>query len=113
MKQHYRYRSITPRLLEALSEAPVVLLQGTRQCGKSTLVQSIIEDRGGRYVSLDDDDARLFATTDPQGFVDALPFNSAIDEIQRAPNLLLAIKRSVDKQRVPGRFLLTDRKSVL
>lgn len=76
-------------------------------------MQSIIEDRGGRYVSLDDDDARLFATTDPQGFVDALPFNSAIDEIQRAPNLLLAIKRSVDKQRVPGRFLLTGSTNVL
>lgn len=80
---------------------PVVCLLGPRQCGKSTL--SRLCEPGRHYVSLDDSVYLDFALADPQGFVDDLPEQVAIDEVQRAPELSLAIKRSVDANRKPCR----------
>ena len=95
----------------ALSDTPVVCLLGPRQCGKSTLARHCEPDR--HYVSLDDKAYLDLARQDPEGFVNDLPERVAIDEVQRAPELALAIKRSVDANRKSGRFLLTGSANLL
>lgn len=99
-------RRIEPRIAEALLDTPVVLLAGPRQAGKTTLVRHIAAQQGLRYLTLDDGLTLLSAREDPVGMVRSLD-RAVIDEIQRAPQLLLAIKKSVDEDRRPGRFLLT------
>ena len=99
-------RRIEPRIAEALLDTPVVLLAGPRQAGKTTLVRQIAEQQGLRYLTMDDQLTLLSAREDPVGMVRSLD-RAVIDEIQRAPELLLAIKKSVDEDRRPGRFLLT------
>ena len=99
-----------PRLIElciceALLDTPVVLILGPRQAGKTTLVRHMA-GATMRYVTLDDAASLLSARRDPEGFVKGLD-RAVIDEIQRAPELLLAIKKSVDQDRRAGRFLLT------
>lgn len=98
-------RGIKPRIAEALRDTPVVLLVGPRQAGKTTLVRQVAEE-GLRYLTLDDELTLLSAREDPVGMIRSLD-RAVIDEIQRAPQLLLAIKKSVDEDRRPGRFLLT------
>ncbi len=107
----YIPRRLTPMLREALLDTPVVCLLGPRQCGKSTLVRHCDPDRP--YINLDDRNYLNLALEDPEGFIDTLPDQVAIDEIQRAPELTLAIKRSVDANRRPGRFLLTGSANLL
>lgn len=100
-------RLIAPHLLEAMRDTPVVLLAGPRQAGKTTLVKEIAGNSGEfRYLTLDDALTLLSAQEDPVGMIRSLD-RAVIDEIQRAPGLLLAIKKSVDEDRRPGRFLLT------
>jgi len=96
---------------EALEDSPVVMLIGPRQCGKTTLVRDIIGD-GRRYSTLDDEAQLQAATADPVGLVRDMD-NGVIDEVQSAPALLRAIKRSVDENRRPGRFLLTGSANIL
>lgn len=98
-------RRIEPRIAEALADTPVVLLAGPRQAGKTTLVRKVAES-GLRYLTMDDELTLLSAREDPVGMIRSLD-RAVIDEIQRAPALLLAIKKSVDEDRRPGRFLLT------
>ena len=98
-------RRIEQRLAEALLDTPVVLLAGPRQAGKTTLVRQVAA-KGLRYLTLDDELTLLAARADPVGLIRSLD-RAVIDEIQRAPQLLLAIKKSVDEDRRPGRFLLT------
>jgi predicted AAA+ superfamily ATPase len=102
---HYS-RLIEPRLAEALLDTPVVLLAGPRQAGKTTLVKQIAQQQGLRYLTMDDELTLLSAREDPVGMIRGLD-RAVIDEVQRAPQLLLAIKKSVDEVRRPGRFLLT------
>ncbi|MET9328911.1 ATP-binding protein [Tsukamurella sp. NPDC003166] len=95
---------------------PVVVIEGARQVGKSTLATMLVEGsrRAARYLTLDDELLRNAAQSDPQAFVDQLPDGMlVIDEIQRAPELLLPIKASVDRNRTPGRFLLTGSADLL
>ena len=99
-------RRIEPRIAEALQDTPVVLLAGPRQAGKTTLVRQIAEQQGYSYLTMDDALTLLSAQEDPVGMIRSLD-RAVIDEIQRAPELLLAIKKSVDEDRRPGRFLLT------
>jgi predicted AAA+ superfamily ATPase len=99
-------RLIQARLNEALADTPVVLLAGPRQSGKTTLVRQLAAEPGVRYLTLDDDLTLLSARQDPTGMIRSLD-RAVIDEIQRAPKLLLAIKKSVDEDRRHGRFLLT------
>lgn len=98
-------RQIGSRIAEAMQDTPVVLLAGPRQAGKTTLVRHI-SDNGARYLTLDDELTLMSAREDPVGMIRSLD-RAVIDEIQRAPSLLLAIKKSVDEDRRPGRFLLT------
>lgn len=98
-------RLLKARIAEALTDTPVVLVAGPRQAGKTTLVRQIAE-QGLRYLTLDDELTLLSAMEDPVGLVRSLD-RAVIDEIQRAPQLLLAIKKSVDEDRRAGRFLLT------
>jgi predicted AAA+ superfamily ATPase len=98
-------REITPKLMEALEEDPVVFLRGPRQAGKTTLAASLKDGR--QYHTLDDLATLAAAKSDPEAFVAGLADRVVIDEVQRVPELLLAIKRQVDQERVPGRFLLT------
>ena len=90
----------------ALTDTRIVAIVGPRQSGKTTLARRIAEDDGRAFVTLDDDQSRRFARDDPVGFVRGLQ-PAVIDEIQRAPDLILAIKREVDENPSPGRFLLT------
>ncbi len=99
-------RLIELRLAAALQDTPVVLLAGPRQAGKTTLVRQIAQQQGLRYLTMDDELTLLSAREDPVGMIRGL-HRAVIDEIQRAPQLLLAIKKSVDEDRRPGRFLLT------
>src|SRR6516165_4067312 len=92
---------------DALADTRVVVVNGARQVGKSTLAELIVaRSVGARDLFLDDDAVRAAADADPSAFVrhDGLLM---IDEIQRVPELLLAIKREVDRDTRPGRFLLT------
>jgi predicted AAA+ superfamily ATPase len=106
-------RHIRPSLVSALAEARVVCLLGARQAGKTTLVRSVAdEEHPSRYISLDEPAALEVARTDPTGFV-AGAERLVIDEVQRAPDLLLAIKRIVDSNPARGQFLMTGSANIL
>ncbi|RMB09032.1 ATP-binding protein [Eilatimonas milleporae] len=96
---------------EALSDTPVVLIVGPHRVGKTTLVRKMQEE-GRDYITLDDQTVLEAAQSDPAGFIRGLD-RAIIDEIQRAPDLLLAIKKTVDDDYRPGRFLLTGSANVL
>lgn len=106
-------RFVQPRLEEALADTPVVLIHGPRQCGKTTLARQVGATAGYAYVSFDDDVALAAAQADPVGFVGDLPDRTVLDEVQRAPWLFTALKTAVDRQRTPGRFILTGSANVL
>lgn len=109
--QPYLKRHLEGVLAEALADTPVVCILGPRQCGKSTLAMHAAPDQ--TYVSLDDPNTYQLASVDPKGFVGELPEYVTIDEVQRVPELTLAIKQSVDANRKPGRFLLTGSADLL
>lgn len=94
----------------ALKDTPVVMVTGPRQCGKTTLVREFSDSH--RYITLDDDTVMAAARSDPGGFVRGVD-RVIVDEVQRVPDLLRAIKKSVDVDRRPGRFLLTGSANVL
>lgn len=101
----YLSREIAPRLARAMQTMPVVVLSGLRQAGKSTLLQrekSIAAERS--YRTLDDFAVLAAARTNPESLLED---TVTLDEVQRCPELLLAIKRSVDERRLPGRFVLS------
>ena len=114
-------RFIESRFDEALEDSPVVLIQGPRQCGKTTFAQMVCApeflpgrvstgnamSRGYGYLSLDDDVVRAGAEMDPMGFIDDLPERVVLDEVQRAPGIFTALKLAVDQRRTHGRFVLT------
>ena len=101
------------RLKEALRDTPVVLVHGPRQCGKSTLTRMAGDALGYTYFSFDDAALLLAAESDPAGFVADLPARVILDEVQRVPGLFLPIKTAVDRNRKPGRFILTGSANVL
>lgn len=108
-------RNLYSHLLAALQDMPVVLLNGARQTGKSTLVKTLAKQFSfSHYFTLDDMSVLSSIRQDAAGFVSGLPDHLIIlDEIQRAPELLLAIKNHVDQHRRVGRFLLTGSANVL
>lgn len=108
-------RNIYQRAEEALSDTPVVLLQGARQTGKTTLARALGErsTHPRRYVTLDDAAALAAARSNPTAFLEGLGGRVTVDEVQFAPMLFPAIKALVDRSRSPGRFLLTGSANVL
>ena len=90
-------RPLRTELQTALTDTPVVALLGPRQCGKTTLVRTFAPGRA--YVSLDEEALHKTARSDPTGFIASLPDPTTVDEVQRAPDLLQAIKLAVDRDR--------------
>ncbi|MDX8379877.1 MAG: ATP-binding protein [Gallionella sp.] len=104
-------RAIMSALKEAIKDTPVVCLLGPRQCGKTTLARMLEPKRA--FVTLDEEKYYSVASMDPDGFINSLPDKVIIDEVQRVPELLSAIKAAVDRNRSPGRFLLTGSANLL
>ena len=104
-------RYIKPKVEEALKDTPVVCLLGPQQVGKSTLCQQLGADRS--YVTFDDQATLTTARQDPTGFIQSLLPFVTLDEVQRVPEILLAIKAEIDRNRKPGRFLLTGSANLL
>jgi predicted AAA+ superfamily ATPase len=107
-------RHLSATVAEALKDTPVVLLVGARQTGKSTLVRSLLGERPARrYLTLDDQGVLDAARSDPAGFLAGFDGPIILDEIQKAPELFPAMKAVVDRDRMPGRYLLTGSANVL
>lgn len=106
-------RNLLLPLREAVGDTPVVLVNGARQVGKSTLVQALADSFDARYLTLDDATVLAAARAAPAEFLAGLSGSVIIDEVQRAPELFIALKAAVDRDRRPGRFLLTGSANVL
>lgn len=107
-------RNARRAVVEALADTRVVLISGARQTGKSTLAMSIARDEHpADFITLDDEGQRAAAQADPRGFLARRTGPVVIDEIQRVPELLLAIKMAVDRDDTPGQFLLTGSANIL
>jgi predicted AAA+ superfamily ATPase len=106
-------RGVTQRVLEALSDTPVVVVNGPRQAGKTTLVRSRPYAGRAEVVTLDDVATRQAAGYDPRAFLDRSIDTLVVDEAQLEPALFRAIKAEVDRDRRPGRFLLTGSSRLL
>lgn len=107
-------RHLTPVIRESLGYFRIVEIQGARQSGKTTLARLLAQERGGRVVSLDDPVLRAAAAEDPLAFVEQHPEGLlVIDELQRVPELVLALKRAVDADQRRGQFLVTGSANLL
>jgi predicted AAA+ superfamily ATPase len=103
-----------PSALAAIGDTPAVLISGPRQAGKSTLVKYIAgKEYPASYISLDDVLVLSSAVSDPAGFISRYKLPIVIDEVQKAPALLSAVKTVIDRNRKPGMFILTGSANVL
>src|SRR5205809_7852439 len=101
-------RYLASEIAVAFRDTPVIFLNGARQTGKTTLArQTRLSGKPLQYLTLDDDSALAAAKTSASGFIAGLVGPTILDEVQRAPELFLAIKAAVDRKRRPGRPLLT------
>lgn len=107
-------RNVRPTVVEALTEARAVCLLGARQSGKSTLARAISErEHPAEYLTLDNDATRRSALEDPTGFIAGVSGPAVIDEVQRVPDLMLAIKERLDTNNERGQFLLAGSANIL
>jgi hypothetical protein len=107
-------RHLHPLVEKSLADFPVVLITGARQVGKSTLAQALLARTWpATYLSLDDRTLLDAALGDPDAFLAANPPPLVVDEVQRAPDLLRAIKKRVDRERKAGQYLLTGSANLL
>ena len=107
-------RNIIENLFQAMADTPAVLINGARQTGKSTLAQTPELMRDGRqYLTFDDPGVLAAARRDPGGFIAGLNSPVVLDEIQHVPELFPVIKLAIDRNREPGRFLLTGSANVM
>jgi len=109
----YIHRQIKTRILDALKDTPVIIVNGPRQSGKSTLVKNVLAGEVFNYYTFDDATTLSAAKRDPQGFIEGLIGVSIIDEVQMVPEILKAIKLTVDNDRTPGRFILTGSADIM
>lgn len=104
-------RLVSSALIERLRVMPAVVVTGARQTGKSTLVSQLVPGKRS-YATFDDLDVQDAARRDPESLVGGSgPIT--LDEVQRAPEILRAVKRAIDRDRKPGRFLLTGSANLL
>jgi predicted AAA+ superfamily ATPase len=106
-------RNIKTDILTAAQDTPVIMVNGARQTGKSTLMKGLFPTNSPAYVTLDDMHTLGSARSGPQAFIESLPERVILDEIQRVPELILPIKLSVDQNRKPGRFFITGSANVM
>ncbi len=101
-------RCVEGELRDVLRVSRAAAITGPRQAGKSTLARQL-QGAGvvPNYFSLDDAPTRTAARVDPDGFVLSLARPAVIDEVQRVPELMLAVKQILDRDPTPGQFLLT------
>lgn len=112
MKEIYLPRTLSDRVERHLGQFPVVVVAGARQTGKTTLVGRLPSARERTYRTLDDPETLELAERDPNVLLEEAP-RLTLDEVQRVPALLLAVKRRVDQKRIPGQFLLTGSANLL
>jgi uncharacterized protein len=106
-------RNLEEVVQEAAGNSRVVLINGPRQAGKTTLVRELMDfGQEASYVTFDDIDALSFAQKDPAGFIGQFNGTAILDEIQRAPELFLPIKATVDRSKRRGSFILTGSANV-
>lgn len=106
-------RHLLPWARVLLEVTPILVIEGARQVGKSTLAR-MLSQGDVLFTTMDDDLTRAFAQDDPHGFlVSAGPRRLVIDEIQRCPELVLPLKAAVDRDRTPGRFIITGSANLL
>lgn len=111
-------RGLLPRFAremveQTLADTPITVLQGARQVGKSTLARQVLAGRDAQLLSLDSTAVYEAARSDPDGFVRQSSGLLGIDEVQRAPELVRAMKDAVEQDRRPGRFLITGSANLL
>ena len=111
MKWHYKPRWLAEQIRKAISFSPIVVVSGARQTGKSTLLQQEFTSNTWHYITLDDLDVLSMAQRRPEELL-ALSDHLIIDEVQKSPDLLLSVKRSVDKDR-KRRFILSGSANLL
>jgi len=105
-------RALQPTLDLALRSFPVVVVTGSRKTGKSTLVRWLADEEPRPYLTLDNLEILDRSRREPEALVRSSD-RMTLDEVQRSPDLLLAVKRAVDERRAPGRFLLTGSANLL
>jgi predicted AAA+ superfamily ATPase len=107
-------RHLIDRLLDGLADTPAVLVNGARQTGKSTLVQSAeLAGQSRQYLTFDDPGILAAAKRDPNGFVAGLNMPVTLDEVQHVPEIFPVIKAAIDRKRQSGQFLLTGSANVM
>ena len=108
-------RYIASPIAEALKDTPVIVINGARQTGKSTLCRQLVEEGifDGQIMTMDDPTILAAAQADPLGFLQDLSDHAIIDEVQRAPQLFLSIKKLVDENRKDRRLILTGSADVM
>lgn len=107
-------RYLAQPLQNALSDTPAILVNGARQTGKSTLVQSSeLGQLNRQYLTFDDPSILAAAKRDPNGFVAGLNLPVTLDEVQHVPELFPVLKAAIDRKRQPGQYLLTGSANVM
>jgi len=104
-------RTLEHKLIELSKKFPVISLTGPRQSGKTTLVRYVFSEYF--YVSLEEPDTRLYAQSDPRGFLNNHPEGMIIDEVQQVPELFSYIQSIVDESNRVGQFILTGSQNFL
>ncbi len=104
-------RDISDITIRAFREYPIILIQGPRQSGKTTLARNLFPDK--KYITLEDIDSRTYASEDPKGFLSTIPEGAILDEVQHVPSLMSYIQGIIDEKNTPGMFVLTGSNNLL
>lgn len=104
-------REVSEKMLSLARQFPIITLTGPRQSGKSTLVKNVFADY--EYLTLEDPDVRSFARDDPRSFLARYSRRVILDEVQRVPELFSYLQGEVDRENLPGQFVLSGSQNFL